>query len=372
MRYLSLILVLFTWLGLAHPSALAQTAPATNSQAKDKDNKDKDNAKPSGPDVAPDAVVIKIEGLCSGDPSSPMPGAAPKTSGSSDSKATHPPDPKNPAANADCQTIVTRAQYEKLASVVAAKQQPPATIQFAHFYATQLVYAQKARELGLDKDPKFDEILKFTYLQVLGRFYNNHMQQEANAKADAEFDQYYKQHPEEYEQVQVLQISVPKKMLHPDQPEGAAPAPPKPDTPADEAALKAEAEKIRARAAAGEDFEKLEAEVYTFAGDPDSEPDTDMGDNTRAELAAAQWDKLIFAMQPGQVSEVIEAPEAWHIFKLVSKHMMPPEEGKKRMAMKLMKESMDSVHKSVDPQFNQSYFGAAAAEQAKSGGDEAK
>jgi parvulin-like peptidyl-prolyl isomerase len=56
------------------------------------------------------------------------------------------------------------------------------------------------------------------------------------------------------------------------------------DTAADEAALKAEAEKIRTRAAAGEDFEKFEDEAYTFAGDPDDTPDTDMGDNTRAEL----------------------------------------------------------------------------------------
>src|SRR5208282_6922137 len=156
------------------------------------------------------------------------------------------------------------------------------------------------------KDPQFDEILKFTYLQVLARSFTNHMQQQANAKADAEFDQYYKQHPEEFEQAQVLQISVPRKMQHSDQ-SGAADTP-KVDTAADEAALKAEAEKIRTRAVAGEDFEKLEDEAYTFAGDPDDAPDTDMGDNTHADLA--QWDKLIFAMQPGQVSELISGNDA--------------------------------------------------------------
>ena len=47
-----------------------------------------------------------------------------------------------------------------------------------------MVYAEKARELGLDKQPRFEEVLKFTYLQVLARAFTNEMQQNANAKAE--------------------------------------------------------------------------------------------------------------------------------------------------------------------------------------------
>jgi hypothetical protein len=332
----------------------------------------KDKAEPpvSSSMVPPDTPVIRIQGLCSSDRSSAKPAATSKTTGSTNSKAEGSLAPhKSVPARAACEANVTRAQYEKLARVVAPKQEPPTTIQLAHFYSTQMVYAQKARELGLDKDPHFQEVLKFTYLQVLARAFTNEMQQKANAKADAEFDQYFKQHPEEFEQASVLQISVPKQKHQADEAQpGAAPTV-KVDTVADAAALKAEADKIRARAVAGEDFEKLETEAYTFAGDPDDAPDTDMGANTRAELG--QFGNEIFALRPGQVSEVLSGTEAWHIFKLVSKEMMPTEDAKKQIAGKFMKETMESVNGAVNPQFNDAYFGPAAGEKANpSGGDQ--
>jgi hypothetical protein len=37
-----------------------------------------------------------------------------------------------------------------------------------------------------------------------------------------------------------------------------------------------------------------------------------------------------------------------------------------------MKEAMDSLNSSVNPQFNETYFGTAAAEQAKPSGDDTK
>jgi hypothetical protein len=346
--------------------ANAQSNVVTNPTAKDK------VTPPASPSVVPsDAPVIRIDGLCSGAPSSTKPGTNSKTTGSPGSKAGgSQASNKSAPAGPDCEAIITRAKYEKLASVVAPKQEPPATVQLAHFYATQMLYAEKARELGLDKQPRFEEVLKFTYLQVLARTFTNEMQQKANAKADAEFDQYFKQHPEEFELASVLQISIPKQKLEPDPDQaGAAPAPKVNNAP-DPVALKAEADKIRARAVAGEDFEKLETEVYTFAGDPDSAPDTDMGANTRADLG--QFGNDIFALQPGQVSQVLSATEAWHIFKLVSKETMSPEGGKKRIAAKFMKETMESVNSAVSPQFNDAYFGPAAGEKTNPGGGATK
>jgi hypothetical protein len=341
-------------LGLGRPSARAQMAPAASP---------KPNSKPSATPskLAPDAAVITIEGLCGGDPLSLMrPGAPSKPAGS---KATVPQATKNSGTvrNGGCRTVITRAQFEKLAAVVAPNRPPQAAVQLAHFYSAQLLYAQKAHELGLDKDPHFDEILRFTYLQVLGRAFTNHLQQVADAKTNAEFEPYFKQHPEEFEQVQVLQISVPKQKLHSD--ESGAPTPSNTDPAADAAALKEEADKIHARAVAGEDFEKLENEVYVFAGNPDESPDTDMGDNTRAEMAP--FDKEVFALQPGQVSEVLSGTEAWHIFKVVSKHMMSTDEAKKRIAAKRMKEAMEAVDKSVKSQLNETYFETAGAEASK-------
>lgn len=365
MRCRWLIFVLFVSLA-GHPSACAQTTPVASP---------KPGGKP-GPsvttsNVAPDAPVITVDGLCGSDLSSmTKPGAPSTTPGLADSKAAAPQGTKNPAVAAKdrCRTIITRAQFEELADVIAPNRPPQAAVQLAHFYSTQLLYAHKAHELGLDKDPSFDEILRFTYLQVLARAFTNHLQLEANTKADADFEKYYQQHPEEFEQVQVVQISVPKQKRHSDQ--SGAPAPSDVDTAADAAALKAEAEKIRGRAAAGEDFEKLENEAYVFAGDPDDTPDTDMGENTRAEMAP--FGKEVFALQPGQVSEVLSGAQAWHIFKVVSKHMMPAEDARKSVSGKLMKEAMDSLNNSFKPQFNKTYFVTAGANPAEPSGDDAK
>src|SRR5579863_9441301 len=305
-------------------SADAQT-PVTNPPAKDK-------AEPSVSSsmVPADTPVIRIQGLCSSDPSTAKPATTSKTTGSTKSKAEGSPTPhKSAPASAGCEADVTRAQYEKLARVIAPKQEPSTTIQLAHFYSTE-------------------------------------MQQKANAKADAEFDQYFKQHPEEFELASVLQISVPKQKLQPDPDQAGATPAPKVDNAPDPAALKAEADKIRARAVAGEDFEKLETEVYTFAGDPDAAPDTDMGTNNRADLG--EFGKKIFALQPGEVSQVLSGKEAWHIFKLVSKETMSPDDAKKRIAGKFMKETMESVNGAVNPQLNEAYFGPAAGEKANPGG----
>src|ERR1700688_4677383 len=142
--------VVWTCLG-----ADAQSNVITNPTAKDKD-KVTPSVSPSM--VPPDVPVIRIEGLCSGARSSTKPGTTSKTTSSPGSKAGgSPASNKSAPANRDCQAIVTRAQYDKLSAVVAPKQEPPVTIQLAHFYATQMVYAEKARELGLDKQPRFEE-----------------------------------------------------------------------------------------------------------------------------------------------------------------------------------------------------------------------
>jgi len=358
------ISALFISLALGPSSARAQV-PAASPKPSDKTGASVTTAK-----VAPDAPVITLDGICGSDLAAmTKPGSPSKPAGSSGSKAAIPQAAKNSAATdkGRCQTIVTRAQFEKLAHVIAPNQPPQATAQLAHVYSTQLLYAHKAHELGLDKDPNFDEILRFTYLQILARAFTNHLQQQADAKANAVFDTYYTQHPEEFEQVQVSQISVPKQKDHPDQ-SGATPA--NVDIAGEAAAMKAEAETIRSRAVAGEDFGKLEDEAYLFANAPNDSPDPDMGDNTRADMAP--FDKEVFALQPGQVSEVLSGTEAWHIFKVVSKHMMPPDEARKRIAAKLMKEAMDSVNNSMKPQLNETYFVPAEAGPANPSGDDAK
>ncbi len=325
----------------------------------------------SSSNVSPDAPVVTIDGLCGSDSFSiAEPEVTPKTSGSADSKAASPQGTISPttARDAGCRTIITRAQFEKLASTVAPNQPPQAAVQLARFYSEQLLFAREARQLGLDKDPHFDDILKFTYLQVLARTMNNHLQQQADVP-DAEFEKYYKEHTEEFEQVELLQISIPKQKHHAAKSGSASRS--KVDTATDEIAMKAEAKKIYRQVIAGGDFEKLQDEAYTVAGDPDDAPDADMGIVTRSRLGQSQ--KEIFALQPGQISKLISGPEAWHIFKVVSKPMMSQSDAKKMVMGQRLKAATESLKNSVKPQFNSAYFGAPAGpEQAQSAGGEPK
>jgi hypothetical protein len=357
MRYWWLAFTLFTLLALGRTSVHAQAVPAGNSTPGDK------SGLSVSPNVPPDAAVITIDGLCDSDSYSiAAPDATSKTPGSTDSKAAG----SSVALNPTCRTIITRAQFEKLASVVAPNQPPHATAELARFYSEQLLFAREARELGIDEDPHFDEILKFTYLQVLARAMNERLARQADM-TDAEFTKYYKEHAADFEQVELLQISIPRQKSHPS-PSGATPQA-KVDPAADEAAMKMEAEKIYSQVLAGGDFAALQEEAYTVAGDPDNAPDADMGVVTRSELGNTQAE--VFALQPGQISRLISGKEAWHIFKAGSRQMMSESDAKRLVTGQRMQAAVDSLKKSVKPRLNDVYFGSAAgSEQAQSSGGE--
>jgi hypothetical protein len=357
MRYWWLVFTLFTLLALGGTSVHAQAVPAGNSTPGDKSGLSVSR------NVPPDAAVITIDGLCGSDSYSiAEPDAAAKTPASADSKATG----SSVALNPSCRTIITREQFEKLASVVAPNQPPHATAELARFYSDQLLFAREARELGIDKDPHFEEILKFTYLQVLARAMNERLARQADM-TDAEFAKYYKEHAAEFEQVELLQISIPKQKSHP--PASGSTLQAKVDPAADEAAMKAEAEKIYSQAVAGGDFATLQEEAYTVAGDPDDAPDADMGVVTRSVLGSTQAE--VFALQPGQISKLISGKEAWHIFKVVSKQMMSESDAKRLVTGQRTQATVDSLKKSVKPRLNDVYFGSSAgSEQAQTSGAE--
>jgi hypothetical protein len=357
MRYWWLVFMPFTLLALGLTSVHAQAVPAGNATPGDK------SGHSSSSNVPPEAAVITIDGLCGSDSYSiAEPDAASKTPGSTISKATS----SSVALNPSCRTIITRAQFETLASVVAPNQPPHATAELARFYSEQLLFAREARELGIDKEPHFDEILKFTYLQVLARAMNERLARQSDM-SDAEFAKYYKEHAADFEQVELLQISIPKQKSHPS-PSGSTPQA-KVDPAADEAAMKAEAEKIYSQAVAGGDFATLQEEAYTVAGDPDNAPDADMGVVTRSELGGTQAE--VFALQPGQVSKLISGKEAWHIFKVVSRQVMSESDAKRLVTGQRTQAAVDSLKKSVKPWLNDVYFGnAAGSEQARSSGGE--
>src|SRR5208283_5316722 len=66
-----------------------------------------------------------------------------------------------------CKTVITRAQFEKLADALQPNMPPARRQQLANFYAQILRMSTAAEKRGLDKGPTFDEMMRFARIQAL-------------------------------------------------------------------------------------------------------------------------------------------------------------------------------------------------------------
>ncbi len=297
--------------------------------------------------VPPTAPVITVQGLCS----SPAAGARKAATAAKTPAAT---------ASAGCKTVITRAQFERLASALNPDMPAATKRQLAEAYPRLLLFAQKARDRGVDKDPHFQEMLKFATLQLLAQNLTRDLQKKAGEIPQAEIEKYYNDNPAKFQEVELLRVFVPKeKQAAP--PAGSA-APAKTDTAADQAAMKAVAEKIHAEAAAGGDFQKLQQEAFDAAGIKSQSPSVNLGKITREGLPANH--QKVFDIQPGQVSELLDDPGGFYVYKVVSKQKVPLDQAKGEihnlLQQQTFRQEMEGMIGSVKPELNPSYFGGGA------------
>ena len=255
--------------------------------------------------VAPEAPVITINGLCD-----------------------------NPSANAaDCKTVITRAQFEELAKTAQPNMPKTQEKQFATRYVTALFLAQRAHELGLDKGPQYD----LMRLQMLASLAIGGMQKEAAKVSDAEIQDYYNQHSADFKTISYDKLFVPKQKqadstLKPSDPDAQT------KRAADEAAMKTEADKLRARAVSGEDFTKLQQEAYDFSGEKLKAANTRVDNVPKNGMLPS--DASIFQLKAGEVSEVITDPQAFMIYKVDTFQQQPLADVRQQIVQLLQREKM--------------------------------
>jgi parvulin-like peptidyl-prolyl isomerase len=229
---------------------------------------------------------------------------------------------------------------------------------FARDYSELLLFSHQARQLGLDKDPDSQEFLQYKYSQALQVLVTNYLQSKANEVSDAEVEQYYKDHPQRFQEIGLARIFVP---LRESQNSGADNEGPIEHTAADREAMQAVATKVQREAAAGGDFDKLEGEAYKAAHVTQEEPpETDLGDKWTVDNLPPEHRDLITRMQPGEVSGLIVHPFGWQIFKVTAKRMVPLNEAKPVFQSLRMRDAMQALKTSIDPQLNDAYFGEPA------------
>ena len=299
--------------------------PATESSASTEDS------------VPADAPVITIQGLCE------RPGGG-------------------SATPSDCKTVVTRAEFEKIVNAVQPNMPQAAKKQFASRYVTVLMLAEKAHEMGLDHGPAFDEELYLSRLQILSKLAAEQLQKEATKVSDTEVADYYKEHAADFKTISFDKLYVPKQKaletsaLKPNDPELQK------KREASETEMKAEADKLRAAAAAGQDFTKLQQEAYDFAGLKQKAQSTRMENQRKSGIPAA--DASIFELKPGEVSQVFTDPAGFMIYKIVEAKDLPVasvhDEIARTLQAQKMKNSFEALQNSAKPDYAEAYFATPA------------
>jgi hypothetical protein len=298
-----------------------------------------------GSNVAPDAPVITIQGLCERPPNSN-------------------------AAPVDCSTVITRADFEKLVSAVQPNMPAANRKPFATRYVTILLLAEKAHEMGLDKTPEFDEQMYIARLQLLARQAGEKMQRDAANVPDSQISDYYQQHANDYKTISFERIYLPKqKQVETDgKPNELHPA--KADD-ASEAQMKDEADKLRARAAAGEDPTKLQQEANDFAGNKTKVTNVKVENMRKTSIPPT--DAAIFDLKAGEVSQVFSDATGYRIYKVTEIKELPLASVHDEIARAIqgqnMKSEFESVENSAKTTYDSSYFSAPAAPSLRNPGE---
>ena len=333
--------------GQATPGAAA--APEVAGQ-------DHDNSSSPSPTtvVAINAPVITIKGFCP-----PY-----KTT---DQKVT------SEAGSTRCETVITREQFEKIATAIRPNLTASVKQQLASLYPRLLVMSQRAEELGLDQQEPYAQMIAFSRMQILSQGLTRKLQQDAANISDEEVAEYYRKNPEIFEQYTLQRLLVPLRRMvaspgaaelktgaH--EKDGGQPN----STKEAESAQRVESEReldqlaqnLRKRAAAGEDFPKLQQEAFESAGVKVASDTTSMGKMRRSALPANH--AMIYQLKVGEVSPVITDADGHYIYKLEAKDRLPLNEAKAEIRQTLQtqraKQEMEIIEASFSTQTNDSYF----------------
>jgi hypothetical protein len=321
--------------------------------------------------VSETAAVITVKGVC---PAQPKPAASKGATVKPASATT-----KTPAA--DCKTVITRAEFEKLANAVSPNVTPQLKKQLAGVLPRFIAMSDAAKKEGLDKSPEFAETLKFAKMQILTQELQRKIQADAAKVPEPLIASYYKEHADSFEQFSLDRLFIPRnKQVQPDAKEKEDEDKDKDEKLTDdqkkekqkekEAEEKARteqgeeemtklAETLRERAVAGEDFAKLQKEAFEAAGMKIESPTVTLPKVRRTGLPPAH--AAVFDLKVGEVSQVINDSGGHYIYKVDTKDQLTLDQARQEIQSTLQnkrtKDAMDKVNGSFQVETNEAYFG---------------
>ncbi len=313
----------------APKKAPAQSAkPAAPEKAPAAESKSAEPAQ-AAKELPPSTPVITLEGVC------PKGSISPATA---------------------CKTVITKAEFERLANALNPNMTDQVRRQLGTSYGQVLVLANAAEKQGLADTPDAKQVLEFARLQGLAQVLVRKTQEEAEKIPPEEIQKYYQDHLSNYEEATMRRLFIPKFKV---EKQGEKPVP------LDKATVDATAQKIKAAAAAGQPFDKLQKDAYDQLGVTTEPPPTDPVTITREQMP--DMHEAAFDLKPGEVSQLFEQPGGIYIYKVEAKKTQPLEQVRSQieqtMAESRMQTKMLEETGGASPQLNDDYFGKEPPEQ---------
>jgi hypothetical protein len=277
-------------------------------------------------DVPADAVVIEIHGLCpAGDASQTKPDS--------------------------CLTTITRAQFDTMLSALGVNNRTTSVAamrSLAESYVQLMAMAAAAEKAGVDKEPRFNELMKVVRVRTLADVYRRSLEEKFGNPSDDDVAAYYNNNKDKFEELRLDRVFVPRvnpRLLPAQQLDFARKA-------------ARVAEEMRVRAINGEDIAKLQNEASKVLG-VSAPATTDIGAKRRGSLPPA-IEKDVFALKGGEVTRLEIEPSGYNFYKLRSRDTMPLQLAKNEIVRELSRKNMEAAMKSatgnVHADLNEKFF----------------
>ncbi len=282
-------------------------------------------APPPPAEIPPDAPVITVQGVCPGTP---------------------------PAAkHENCSATFTRAQFDKLTDALEPNLPPSLRSRLADNLVQFFIMSEAARSQGLENDPATQELLRYQRMAVLTNALNQRLQRSTREVKAAAIDQYYREHTQDFEQVKLRRLYIPK----------TPPPPAKRLSDAERTKLAAD---MRKRLVAGEDFDTLQKAIYSTIG-LTNPPPTNMGPQRRGFLPEEQQD-AVFAAKIGEITPVLSDTLGEYVYKVEAHETLPLESVRADINRTLQdrqyQDQLNQIFGNVKVRLDPQYFGRSSVE----------
>jgi hypothetical protein len=277
----------------------------------------------AAPNVPPNTPVVTLKGVC-----------------------------KDPLGKGPCETVITREDLDRYINSFSPGMSEAARGRMAIQYARTLAFSRLAEQKSLDKNPllakEIDEELKLVRMRMLGTAFLQTVQKPTPV-ADADVQKYYKEHLDQYEQVQVRRLAIPFAV------------PTATGLPLDRAAVKSEIDNVRARIIAGDEPNQVLQDAYKHLNIQAPPPPVTV---TPLAKNSVQGDEAkAFDLKAGEVSEVLDSVAALCIIKVESKDATPLGAARQEIEGKIRRDlaqtQINDATKQMSAQFNLEYLDMA-------------